>query len=430
MLLISAAKSQTSYYPWLIGISTDYVDFHVVDRNFANFVDKADWMGSNFPSGVRFGRQINKSFTMNFLASYFRLESAKLNTLPFEENLLKNDSWKGSLQANYNFANGYLLSVKSIVNPYLSLGIGATLFNNDPFFVQTTGIGTEISVFKNLAINLQASYNYLPQINDYMHYSMGIFLKVGKTDSDRDGVSDKKDFCPEIPGLETFSGCPDYDADGIPDHLDQCPRDFGFIDTKGCPDKDRDGVSDPFDRCPEIAGSQDCNGCPDSDKDGIMDADDECPSVYGSVRNKGCPEFISTNQQQPPVTGEAAVKADSIIAEDTASKLPETIPAPVVQTQVEPTKSKQDSNVQTSRKTAEVPVKYLIIAGSFREMENARKLISDYQAKGYNPELSNIDDKGFYTVVISSFVDFDRALNFLTTIKTSINPDAWILPVY
>lgn len=386
-------------------------------------------MGSNLPSGVLIGKRINKSFTINILASYFRLESAKLNSIPFEVNLQNDDSWKGSFQVNYNFANGYLLSGKSIVNPYLTLGFGATFFDNEPFFVQTSGIGTEISVFKNLAVNLQASYNFLPKINDYMHYSMGLSLKVGKADRDRDGISDKKDLCPEIPGIDAFSGCPDYDADGIPDHLDQCPREFGFGDTKGCPDKDRDGVSDPFDRCPEIAGSQECNGCPDSDRDGIADADDECPSVYGSVQHKGCPETITSNQQQPPVEEQAAI-VDNIKPEDSTSKVPEPLPAAAVQTQVETIKPQNDLTNQKIGKLSEIPVKYLIVAGSFKELENAKKLVVDYQSKGYNPELSGIDEKGFYTVVISSFVNFDQALNFLTTIKTSINPNAWILPIY
>ena len=34
-------------------------------------------------------------------------------------------------------------------------------------------------------------------------------------DSDKDGVPDDRDSCPEDPGLKEFNGCPDSDSDGV-----------------------------------------------------------------------------------------------------------------------------------------------------------------------------------------------------------------------
>src|SRR5262249_13591548 len=69
-------------------------------------------------------------------------------------------------------------------------------------------------------------------------------------DSDRDGVPDRKDRCPNTPiGAKVDpNGCPvDSDGDGVPDGTDQCPNTpKGWpVDAKGCPrDTDGDGVPD------------------------------------------------------------------------------------------------------------------------------------------------------------------------------------------
>ena len=75
-------------------------------------------------------------------------------------------------------------------------------------------------------------------------------------DSDRDGVPDNRDQCPDTPmGVKVDEkGCPlDSDGDGVPDDLDQCPNTPAGVkvDEKGCPlDSDGDGVPDYLDRCP------------------------------------------------------------------------------------------------------------------------------------------------------------------------------------
>jgi hypothetical protein len=81
-------------------------------------------------------------------------------------------------------------------------------------------------------------------------------------DSDKDGVPDNEDECPNIPGLVATKGCPDSDGDGIPDHLDDCPTTAGLKQFKGCSDSDLDGIPDNRDVCPYEAGPTSNNGCP------------------------------------------------------------------------------------------------------------------------------------------------------------------------
>ena len=58
-------------------------------------------------------------------------------------------------------------------------------------------------------------------------YQAGLSYNFGSGDSDKDGISDKKDKCPQVAGLKEFDGCPDTDEDGIPDNEDGCPEEAG-----------------------------------------------------------------------------------------------------------------------------------------------------------------------------------------------------------
>ncbi len=135
-------------------------------------------------------------------------------------------------------------------------------------------------------------------------------LKPKEKDSDKDGVLDKDDGCPKIPGAPELNGCPDRDKDGIQDWEDECPDFPGLALNNGCPDRDSDGIIDKYDRCPDIPGVPELNGCPDSDGDGLQDELDKCPFVKGSLRNMGCPDTIEIIQQD---TIKVFVKVPSFI---------------------------------------------------------------------------------------------------------------------
>ena len=128
--------------------------------------------------------------------------------------------------------------------------------------------------------------------NDRDGYAFGgvaLTYRFGLTDSDRDGLADRFDACPAIPGLVKLAGCPDSDKDGIADHLDDCPNLAGNTNTFGCPDADQDGTPDIYDKCPDLPGLSSMSGCPDRDGDGITDKLDHCPDVAGYTFDLGCP---------------------------------------------------------------------------------------------------------------------------------------------
>jgi hypothetical protein len=86
-------------------------------------------------------------------------------------------------------------------------------------------------------------------------------------DTDRDGLLDSGDSCPNEGGANLISGCPDTDGDGVIDRNDRCQGPKGTVAQAGCPDSDRDGKIDPDDACrrESTRGKRDRNdnGCPD-----------------------------------------------------------------------------------------------------------------------------------------------------------------------
>ena len=139
---------------------------------------------------------------------------------------------------------------------------------------------------------------------------ISVGFKFGGSDSDKDGVPDYLDKCPDTStaAVADAAGCPlDSDKDGVPDYLDKCPNTPAgmAVDAAGCPtlDTDKDGVPDYLDKCPDTPAGVVVNssGCPvDTDKDGVPDYLDKCPntSTAAVVDSSGCP--VDTDQDGVP----------------------------------------------------------------------------------------------------------------------------------
>jgi OmpA-OmpF porin, OOP family len=141
-------------------------------------------------------------------------------------------------------------------------------------------------------------------------------VKIEETDKDGDGVLDKEDQCPSLPGPAQNRGCPleapkDRDNDGVLDPVDRCidqPEDIdNFQDEDGCPDpdNDNDGILDTVDKCPNEAGPMQNLGCPilDKDGDGLNDDKDQCPNEPedkdGFQDEDGCPDLDNDGDGVP-----------------------------------------------------------------------------------------------------------------------------------
>jgi OmpA-OmpF porin, OOP family len=187
--------------------------------------------------------------------------------------------------------------------PYLFAGPGFLWDNAETGVNFDAGLGGKYYFNPGTAFYAELGYIHDIEVeragktvkDKFVKATVGLEFDFGKAkDSDMDGVSDKKDKCPDTPAgvAVDAKGCPvDTDGDGVADYLDDCPTVAGLTSLKGCPDNDKDGIADKDDACPDVAGLASLKGCPDADGDGITDKDDKCPDTPKGykVDSKGCP---------------------------------------------------------------------------------------------------------------------------------------------
>jgi len=271
----------------------------------------------NFKVGgaVSLQQYLNPSFNLVELAAYNRVQfQNQPKTAGVDADFLNLN-----VMLKYKFNNGYFFSENAAVAPFLMSGFGVSHVKSKNF---ATGNTTEIidgetkpsfliggGLFFRFsdAVGLEVASTFNRPFYDawdgivkggndiYLSHSAGLIISLKKpADTDKDGVADKKDQCPNTPpGVQVDAkGCPiDTDTDGVADYIDKCPAQPGSPELNGCPDTDKDGVADIDDKCPAVPGLAKFAGCPDSDNDGVEDAKDQCPNTEAGtpVDSNGCP---------------------------------------------------------------------------------------------------------------------------------------------
>ncbi|SEQ17846.1 Thrombospondin type 3 repeat-containing protein [Neolewinella agarilytica] len=180
-------------------------------------------------------------------------------------------------------------------SPYLIGGLGFVFNDKGSSYGQFPfGAGVDLRLGTNFSLKIQLERRWAGTDQRKMNTAgIGYVYQFGgldNSDTDGDGISDRRDNCPAEPGPRSTKGCPDADLDGVIDEDDFCPEIPGGPKTKGCPDRDNDGTADQKDRCPNQAGTREMLGCPDYDKDGVADPDDKCPAQPGKKLFQGCPD--------------------------------------------------------------------------------------------------------------------------------------------
>ena len=286
LLLVSFnAKAQDSDNPWAIGIGINAVDFYPTGEDaplggyFDQFFNYDHYNILPSLSTITVSRYLSDGFSLGVTGSLNKIES--FGDAPVDD--LTYYGIDGTIK--YNFLKS------TTFDPYLGVGGGYTWVDEIGAGTLNGTVGFNIWFSENVGFNLQTSYkhSFEDYLSTHFQHSAGLVIKFGGKDTDGDGIYDKDDACPDVPGLAQFNGCPDSDGDGIEDSKDDCPNEAGLAEFNGCPDSDGDGVPDKDDACPTVPGLKEYNGCPDTDGDGVPDNIDKCPTEAGPAANGGCP---------------------------------------------------------------------------------------------------------------------------------------------
>ncbi|RIA11035.1 outer membrane protein OmpA-like peptidoglycan-associated protein [Flavobacteriaceae bacterium MAR_2010_72] len=286
LLLSFNANAQDSNNPWAIGIGVNAVDFYPTgeDAPLGDYFDEFFNFGDHYNvlpslSSISVSRYLSDGFTLTAAGTINKIEN-------FGDASVEDLSYYGlDGTIKYNFLKA------STFDPYLGVGGGYTWVDDIGAGTLNGTLGFNLWFSENVGFNIQTSYKHAFEdyLSSHFQHSAGLVIKFGGKDTDGDGIYDKDDACPDVPGLEAFNGCPDTDGDGIEDSKDDCPNEAGLAEFNGCPDTDGDGVADKNDDCPTVAGLKALAGCPDADGDGVADNKDNCPNVAGPAANNGCP---------------------------------------------------------------------------------------------------------------------------------------------
>ena len=232
-------------------------------------------------------------------------------------------------------ANIKLLTDKYTVVPYLSFGLGASMYSGTYFAAYApAGMGLQFNLGQETFLNTQFVHRSAISnlaVNN-LAYSIGLTspltdkkepVKVTpppppppvEKDTDGDGILDSKDKCPTVAGVAKYDGCPvpDTDGDGINDDNDKCPTVKGLAKYDGCPipDTDKDGINDEEDKCPTVPGVRENNGCPAIKEEVVKKVTASAKNVF----------FVTGSAKLQTKSFKALDQVVAILNEDAALKL-------------------------------------------------------------------------------------------------------------
>ena len=247
LLFNTSLFSQNNENQWIFSVGYSAVDlypsgakegkpYYPQGKVFEDFFNVSDHWNFGGPT-ISVSKLISKSF-------YLGIEMS-INDIKKIEGQDKIDFpyYSGEVFLRKTFNN------KKKLRPFVKSGFGISgidrgLFGDSIPFSQyfsktfSPSFGVQFRLTDHIGFEISSSFNKAIDKKGITHlrHNASLYIGLGDTDKDGDGIINRKDKCPKIPGLPEFNGCPDADNDGIPDPEDKCPEVFGEKADNGCPE--------------------------------------------------------------------------------------------------------------------------------------------------------------------------------------------------
>ena len=268
LTVATSVSAQTTNNRWLIGVGAHGVNHVAANKGVGQalgdaFSSKDLYTMNNFVitpplSKLTVARNLNKFLVLDWQTSVGNVSNKRINMdkefflmtglgLQFKVNGFWNEeSWfdpyvrigANYLRHDYTNVSFPLTDVHGTVYGGYS-GVGTP--RKADHFAVNGGLGSNFWFTKNFGVGIQGDYVTTPidksNLANFWQASASINFRFGNRDKDKDGVLDKDDACPEIPGPVENQGCPwpDTDGDGVLDKDDACPEVPGLPEYNGCP---------------------------------------------------------------------------------------------------------------------------------------------------------------------------------------------------
>ena len=410
LLISSNLFSQYNENKWIISTSFDAVDLYPTGP-------KTD--APYFPQGEFFEDLFNVSDHWNLGGPSVSISKLIYKGLYFGTEISINRITKieGQDNIDFPFYAGEVFVKKTFystkkIRPFLKLGYGISgidrgLFGDiipfNQYFSKTLspGLGVQFRITNHFGFEISSSFNKAIDENGITHlrHKASIYLGLGDRDKDGDGVINRKDKCPKIPGLPEFNGCPDNDSDGIPDLEDKCPNQSGEKANDGCPEENK--VLTESKMIPEENEESSLGLVSPTFSQNTTNPKEES---YNHERLKSpevAQEKINANVQVPSFDmGEVAVSELNVVEN-----------------------SKGNTGLEIVAGNF-----FSVIAGSFRKESNALKMLEKLKGEGFDgASLAKQSREGHYRVAYGRFDSKRKAMQLYYYLTQTLGLEAWYL---
>ncbi len=204
---------------WIIDFGTNVIDFYptgadVTDNPIAtpyaegdeltgdmgeDFFNTDHWNTGGVFSSLRVGYYVGSGFSVGLTGAFNSI--TQVGDVTIGKVLLIDTD----LDLRWNFLKD------SWFDPYLLVGGGYTWVDDLGAGTFNGALGLNYWFSDNIGVTAQSTYKHAfddGNVAKHFQHSLGVSIKFGGTDTDGDGIYDKDDACPEVPGPHSLANSP------------------------------------------------------------------------------------------------------------------------------------------------------------------------------------------------------------------------------